>query len=410
MAPTPMIQTARKPIPTSSIIRPRTVHTDRVGAKKRGWPKGKPRKGPNGRQVTKAKKKGNQAVPKFPLMKLPLELRRNIYSLVLPKEEKSRSSGWANIVGTPNEFMNLLLVNKQVSEEARSVLYGLNTFTMVISEARTLLLGSYDTHDFLPLPTKPSLPFIENWQIALWPSHMRMVDRPDARFHDAVFSACSELAKTPDLKTLKLSIPCLCEHFENSLISCSCPRVNGRCHCDRQEIEDIHDAFINILVPFNQLRFKGKVQIVATAKPPAQRWSNNALSYPTRFPRDLSDDKRGYIQLSNLPHQQCQEPLCISFAASFDPVTTLLMGNTTPLTLTEDQVDWLDLKKRIDEEKDHPQCLALLDKALPDLWEALDSGSEEYFWSVSYRVRQHILRLLPCGTERENELWGMGRI
>ncbi|KAI4096069.1 MAG: hypothetical protein LQ339_007085 [Xanthoria mediterranea] len=338
-----------------------------------------PRKGANA-SITKGKKKAKGKQPEFPFMKLLPELRREIYSLVLPQQDsQSRSSGWLTMDETPNDFMNLLLVNKQVSEEARSVLYGVNTFTMVISEEQTLLLGSFTKNDFLPLPTKPSLPFIKNWQIALWPGHYFLWDGSDllgARHRDAVLSACSEIAKSPELQRLKLSIPCLCNR--STFRMCQCSEPDGdECYClNEEDIGDLHDVILNGLIPFNQLRFKGKVELVATPEPAEQLWSDKHYGNPTRLP-DVENAK-GYTLLSKYSHHQCPEPRCVSFAASFGPVMATLMGDTTPDRLTDSQLAWLALKKRVAETMyQHTRNIPNID--LGDLWSALDSRESMYF-------------------------------
>ncbi|KAI4252433.1 MAG: hypothetical protein L6R42_007963, partial [Xanthoria sp. 1 TBL-2021] len=279
-----------------------------------------------------------------------------------------------------------------VSEEARSVLYGLNTFTMIISGDRTLLLGSFAETNHMPFQTKPSLPFIKNWQIALWPNESYMLDRADAHHYDALLSACSEIAKTPGLQTLKLSIPCLCLQPGTGVCKCS-NRVNGECHClDEEDIGDLHDMFLNILIPFDQLRFEGKVQLGATHKPAEQLWSNKHLARPSRFPR--SENKHGYIQLSKYPHQKCQDPRCVSFAASFGPAMATLMGKTTPNILTKDQLEWLDLKKRVAETMNYHRRggngVPEPNISLNDLWDALDSGESEYFAKEKRRVYEQL--------------------
>ncbi|KAL8848271.1 MAG: hypothetical protein Q9221_006709 [Calogaya cf. arnoldii] len=186
---------------SSSVLSPRSAATDRVGAKKRGWPKGQPRKGragpwvpaPKGKKTPRKRVKAQ--LTKFPLMELPTELRANIFSLALPKQNLE-SHGWATMDNSPNDFMNLLLVNQQVSDEARKVLYGSNMFTMIISEQCTLKLGFFDLVKFLPFQAPPSLPYVKRWQIALWP---HMEEMAYGKIQEAVFSACTELAKTPNL-------------------------------------------------------------------------------------------------------------------------------------------------------------------------------------------------------------------
>ncbi|KAL8896250.1 MAG: hypothetical protein Q9192_003186 [Flavoplaca navasiana] len=412
-----------------------------TGVKRRGWPKGKPRKGPNAR-VTRSSTKGEAKQPKFPFMDLPLEIRREIYSLVLPEQTPgSRSNGWATMDGLPNEFMNLMLVNKQVSDEAQSVLYGLNTFTMVISDTNSLILGYLDKVSFQPLQSPPSLPYIKNWQIALWPEIQDLMcpELEQFAFSDAVLSACFNLAKIPGLQTLMIAIPCLCEWFAEELV-CDC--TNGR--CKRPSIEDIHDEFIAILTPLNHLRFKGKVEIVTTPKPPPQEWDIIHWWRDDHLPR--AGNKAGYTELANHAHPQCQHPACLSFAESFIPIATTLMGKTTPLAFTGRHTSWFELKERaalaesqysrpIDlapanhEDRlssinrgqgttrwydnvaktrlvqDRMQCDIVearqaLPMALCGVWGALDSESEEYYEAMSDRLLE-VLDKLPNVEEIE---------
>ncbi|KAL8879874.1 MAG: hypothetical protein Q9198_002598, partial [Flavoplaca austrocitrina] len=308
----PTMQCARKR-PQPSISAP-------TGVKKRGWPKGKPRKGLNAR-VTRSSTKGEAKQPKFPFMDLPLEIRREIYSMVLPEQTPgSRSNGWATMDGLPNEFMNLLAVNKQVSDEARSVLYELHIITMVISDTNSLLLGYLDKVSFKPMQSPPSLPYIKNWQIALWPEIQDLMypEFEQFAFSDVVLSACFNLAKISGLQTLKIAIPCLCDWFAEELL-CVC--TSGR--CKHPSIEDIHDEFSAILTPLNHLRFSRSVQIVTTPKPPPQEW--DMIHWWRNDHPPTAGNIAGYTELANQAHLQCQRPTCLSFAASFIPIATSLM-------------------------------------------------------------------------------------
>ncbi|KAL8992893.1 MAG: hypothetical protein Q9169_006758 [Polycauliona sp. 2 TL-2023] len=390
MAPT--IQTARKSFLNLPPLQ--TTSTGNREVKKPGRPKGKARKWvPAAKAKAKAKRAEAQK-PKFPFMQLPLEIRREIYTLVLPRQDsQSHPNGWKSIDTKKNEFMNLLLVNKRVSNEARSVLYTLNTFTMVVFKHRYLLLGTLNINDFVTFPTKPSIPFIKNWQIALWPSYENLRGRSAAQFRDVVLSACSEIAKTQELQTLTLSIPCICGHFQKMRADCRCGR--RFCRHNLEEIEDIHDGMISLLAPFNQLRFKGRVKIIAAAEPSQQFYPGARGPYPSAFPE--SSNTKGHLACASHPHSQCQQPLCLSYAASFDPFRATLVGNTTPLSLTKDQADWLDFKKRMNEHKEHADCEDQLRMGhYMELWNALDSGSSEYWFGVRKRVEEHVLRQLPC--------------
>ncbi|KAL8799502.1 MAG: hypothetical protein Q9182_005840 [Xanthomendoza sp. 2 TL-2023] len=350
------------------------------GVKKRGWPKGKPRKGHV--KLSKAGKAHRLKKNTFPFLDLPLDLRRYFYELVLPQQDVTMSSSrWASIHcrGRPNQFMNLLLANKKVCDEGRSVLYGANRFTIIISGSNTHFLRSSESVDFQTFPKSPSpLPHIKNWQLALWPFFNARYGE-DIRFHDAVLSVCAAIAKTPNLQNLKLTIPCLCEYFEE-IDACPCSEPDIQCRC--VDIEDIHSKLTRNLAPLNLLRFNGEAQIVATPKP--------VLKEDYRFPDHDWED--GYIELSAYPHLQCQKPVCLSFAASFGPFMATLTGKTTRISLTENQIEWLELKSRIQQVPER-----LLNKDLEDAvsntWEALESGSDQYF-QMEKAGAEAILQLL----------------
>ncbi|KAL8769228.1 MAG: hypothetical protein Q9209_004729 [Squamulea sp. 1 TL-2023] len=380
------IQTARKTSTSTSSVAPRVPSQNTATrVKKRGWPKGKPRKGYKAKQKRQPAGKQRQ---RFPFMSLPLELRRQVYGLVLPQQDIAKSSSlWANIVGTPNEFMNLLLVNKQISDEARSVLYGLNRFTMLITPSNTLFLGSFSKVDFEPSPTTLSLPYFKHWQMSLWPE----LEENNALIRDAILTACCEIAKIPNLQTLTLSIPCLCHHFEFAALKRYSQTSRLRHGGD---IEAIHDNYVCTLAPLNQLRFKGNVQIIATAKPFDDGYDHlNPLDLPGM------DKQEEHTIFSRCIHQQCPKPCCVSFAASFSSIRTNLIGNTTPLRLTEDQNEWLELKKRVAEIKTNAQFKSAyeLGQALVGTWDALDSGSNEYFRKMSQNVNQILQSIIWQG-------------
>lgn len=208
-------------------------------------------------------------------MRLPPELRDYVYKLALPHQE-SPTSGWATVAGTPNESMNLLLVNKQISAEAPKILYGHNPFTMVISTYRSSLLGSFDEVSWLlkPIQAPPSLLDDKNWQLALWPEArlLRGTGYGYGDFYekDAILSACSEIAKVDNLQSLKLSIPCLCWFFA----------LEPDHDFGVYDIENVHDSLVDLLIPLNQLRFAEHVQIMTTSIPPC-------------FPEKR--DKQGYV-------------------------------------------------------------------------------------------------------------------
>ncbi|KAL8848273.1 MAG: hypothetical protein Q9221_006711 [Calogaya cf. arnoldii] len=375
---------------------------------KLGPPKGKPRKGPwvptpkagkKGKgSKSKVKRKNEAKGSTFHFLKLPLELRCEVYKLVLPEQQDSQSSSsaWATMTGTPNEFMNLLVADKQISNEAREVLYGLNTFSLIISGESLLFLGSRSEHQFFPIPNKPSISFIRNWQIALWPYSDGMIESPGPEYDDAVLSICSEIVKSPELQTLKLRIPCLCQHLQERSYICRCSQEGGPCHCKIEEIDEVHDTMIRMLAPFNQLRFKERVQIVTAPEPDQGMMDDDNYDFENDYLDQYHWDN--WSTKATYPYPQCQQPLCLAFAASFDPVRATLMGNTTPLRLTADQLTWQNLKaevaKTVDYRVNGRSGSQAENISLSELWDALDSGEPEYFRKEKERVLAHCVPTL----------------
>ncbi|KAL8934406.1 MAG: hypothetical protein Q9216_005930 [Gyalolechia sp. 2 TL-2023] len=306
--------------------------------------------------------------PQFPFMELPLELRRQIYSLILPSQDVPRRSGrWADIVGIPNNCMNLLLANRQISEEARTVFYGLNSFTMSISRYVASLLGRQQTL------TSPSLAYIKNWQLCF---HSDMDRYEYGHMRDALLQACAALAKVPDLQTLKISIPCFCWYIDRDSFlrfgyrnddaghqdGCRCIENEGEDACCCIDLEGIHEGVVCTLASLNQLRFKNGFQVI---------------THPLedRSPQQMIEDPE---RLSRIWNQQCQKPACLSFASSFEPFGATLRGRSTPLSLISNQAEWLKLEHDV---KNIIWGLpwSISGNALCDVWKALQSTSDEYF-------------------------------
>ncbi|KAL8853701.1 MAG: hypothetical protein Q9221_001512 [Calogaya cf. arnoldii] len=88
----------------------------------------------------------------------------------------------------------------------------------------------------------------------------------------------------------------------------------------------------------------GKVEIITTSKPAPREWTQKRNARKARFPS--GGDKEGYQELANYAHPQCQNPRCLSFAASFGPTKVTLMGTTTPLAFTERHTHWFEIRER----------------------------------------------------------------
>ncbi|KAI4169694.1 MAG: hypothetical protein LQ343_005516 [Gyalolechia ehrenbergii] len=259
----------------------------------------------------------------FPFMRLPPELRRHFYTIVLPQQDKPiRTSDWTDIIGLPNPFMGLLLVNKQIFNEARTVLFGLNTFTAVVSRHGTSFVHSapQDVHTY-PILLPLSFTLIKNWQLSLGFGRVcrGYLYHGEHILADEVLNIAVQIATIPVLETLKVSVPCLCH----------------KCHCLQQE--DMHKITMNILKPLKQLRAKGEVRFIATS-------SRVFLAHPESRPDKVSLAAEYATKSESASNQQCQQLACLSFAASFNSLRAALKGDSPPLCFTPAQIWWSGLK------------------------------------------------------------------
>lgn len=225
---------------------------------------------------------------RFPsFMALPIDIRRHLYRMVLPCQDVPMGSGdWAKMTRIPNEFMNLLLTNKQVSDEARQVLYGSSSFTIAISAHGTGFLNSVELDRvFRPFKTVP--PLIKNWQLRVGfrsPCDMDTLDHDGRWIREGLLTVSAELAKVPDLRTLKVSIPCLCGLYDYDEVS----------------TDDVYKALAFSLEPLQQLRFQGGVRFIARVS--------------TGVPRQ--DLVVFHLYSSAKRNTQCKEPACLALASS----------------------------------------------------------------------------------------------
>ena len=249
----------------------------------------------------------------FPLMKLPLELRRHIYSLALPVQDAPlRSTTWTKSVGgNDNLCMALLASNKQVSHEAREVLYGLNSFTVFVAYNYTQLLdGSYESAKYRPFPSTPSMRYIKNWQLDL-----RLIRNfCESHIRAGILDTVEQLAKIGHLQTLKVKIPCLCR--------------------TRESAESLSQIIKIMLQPFKSLHFEKSVTFLA-ALTSGEHSSCCSFNISNRRPASYTHAA------------QCNEPKCLAFVALFDDLKYFLETASVPrMPLTVEQSKWLDLKQR----------------------------------------------------------------
>ncbi|KAL8999955.1 MAG: hypothetical protein Q9169_001361 [Polycauliona sp. 2 TL-2023] len=278
----------------------------------------------------------------FPFMRLPLELRQRIYYFTLPGRIHPLSlTTWTKSMGEKHsDGMNLLASNREVSHEARQDLYGLNCFTVIISESRTSFLGkSSDLRTYEPFPALPSIEYIKNWQLAL---DLPVTRKYSARVKDGVLSLSEELAKIENLQTLKINLPCLC---------------NGRSDLDKKRPIKASSRILQyMLQPLRRLHFQ------------------RAVTFFTALHFD-KDNYRGPWE-SRAETSQCKKQLCLAYAASFHDLKHFLESASLPrIGLPDAQQKWLEIKHRATtcppQSAFRPQLMAYLDM----------------FWSLVFTVR-----------------------
>ncbi|KAL8789208.1 MAG: hypothetical protein Q9213_001315 [Squamulea squamosa] len=260
----------------------------------------------------------------FPFMKLLPEIRRHIFSLVLPAYETlSEPNSWVRTeeddwIGNP--FMGFLVSNKQVSNEAREVLYGLNCFTVIISDFSTTFM--------VPIRTMTDS------------RHFR------PRLQRSV---SEELSKIESLQTLKVKFPCLCD------VTGDPPR--------NQSSDSTSQTIKFILQPLKRLYFENKVTFIA-ARP---------------FEKGEYSCWRHGRGESCTHATQCDKPDCLEFLASFDDLKRFLQSPSLPrVGLSDHQRKWLKVKQRATicpwESFMHSQLMRYLE----DFWVSIVMTEEQY--------------------------------
>ncbi|KAL8829130.1 MAG: hypothetical protein Q9191_002181 [Dirinaria sp. TL-2023a] len=296
-----------------------------------------------------------------PLLDLPLEIRYKIYNLVLPSQDTPpRSALWSTFTDTPKKCMSLLLVNQQVSAEARQLLYGDSSFTIAISlNHLSFLHHSQHMKDFRPFKSTHSISYIKNWQLDLHfePSYDDYRGGPtwlaphlrsfldDYRYYirEALLSVSAILAEQRTaLQTLKIRVPCLCHKAEG---------MPDRRICNATKFS---------LEPLKRLKFNFNVVIIAARY---------------EFRHDLKEWLPWRVKTADM---QCKEKSCLAFTDSFADIIDVLRNQSIPpLSLTPRQKQWLNLKQR--SARLLPEISPQIRFNLLRVWTAMERETDENF-------------------------------
>lgn len=302
-------------------------------------------------------------VAQFPFLRLPVDIRRYFYTLVLRgPDAPTNAGGWTEASNIPKGFLGLLRVNKQISDEAMRVLYGTSSTVTITSEVMAFREVYNDAKFFLPFKFKGMLQYMTNWQLALRfnpeynsdpmpcsmqaPHHNSRLAIGQYYIRESVFSIAVILAEVSDLQNLKISFPCLCKKNEDT------------------SVDRVREAISFALVPLRQLRFHTSVTFIAASP----------IDEPSK-PMDRVKNAS-----ASAANTQCQQPDCIAFVNSFDDIKTKLQDDTPRTTITARQKEWMELKLiAAFMTPDTPEVLF----ALACVWFALDHKTDEEFkWAV----------------------------
>ncbi|KAL8735166.1 MAG: hypothetical protein Q9166_001042 [cf. Caloplaca sp. 2 TL-2023] len=307
----------------------------------------------------------------FPFMELPAEIRRQIYSLALPAQKTPlKSTDWARTSGREDDHdrhyfsMGILASNKAISNEAREVMYGHNSFTVIIQYWKTVFLGRRTIHDhqgFGLFPSATSQGYIKNWQLDL---HL---EYHDTNITEAVLTLSEELVHIDDLESLKVKFPCLCR------ISSTFPYNNESCEIYHERVRTVLDAL-------KRLHFTRSVTFIAAHHFDKDEYSKNDHGRFEDFTRPV----------------QCQQPDCPAFTTSLDDLKSFFTSSAPRLLLSSPQRKYLDLKEQAAFCYIHSWYFSRIKSALRNLWYAVagitlvdgvDDRKYYHYWSEQYPLR-----------------------
>ncbi|KAL8999956.1 MAG: hypothetical protein Q9169_001362 [Polycauliona sp. 2 TL-2023] len=299
----------------------------------------------------------------FPFMQLPLEIRRHVYHLLLPRWDTSYDpTNFAlNPPKLPNKCLNVLVANRQISSEARQVLSGLNTFTIEIGYDQVHFLSQWE--DFWRVPASLFMswfPYIKMWELDImfqdpWLRKRSSCDgqrfpRSIFECHDntqgyfaeeeTIFTVVDQLVEIKDLQSLRITFPCLCRRSE----------------LQEPSNEIYSHRLLSLLGHLKRLHVQKSLKFIA-AQP---------------------DFERGSHMFIRTQNQQCQQTNCLQLVASFDDLKSFLTGTSPRRHILLQERKWLTIRPRF----------ALTDLAMGDIQVNSSSPLLMPLWKSLQECRQ----------------------
>ncbi|KAL8895897.1 MAG: hypothetical protein Q9207_007959 [Kuettlingeria erythrocarpa] len=223
------------------------------------------------------------------MLGLPVEIRQEIYRLLLPSQRSDpRSSSWVNIYRPSKAFVGLLGVNRQIRDEALQILHRAVGFSAVIADHPIKPQGLSDW--LRPLPSTGSVRYTKHWELSLKvgtpppPIQRFRIRRFGVQVKPSIRAISVELLQVPNLQSLKVKVPCFCRNYHG--------------HSQEHVFEKgIYDHVVRALQPLQHMRVTGHVTVITV--------------------RDLCLDT------------QCQRNACLQLAAAFPDMKTTVQSRLT---------------------------------------------------------------------------------
>ena len=271
------------------------------------------------------------------LLKLPIEIRLQIYRMVLPFPNVYwRGSVWANVIGDPKDYMGLLRVNKQVSDEAREILYSLPALGIIASYRPSKQVD----HSEYGRSSQVSIKLTKHLTLCIGWYAQPLIRGYTSYIKTLILAGSAKHSKIPDRQRLQINVGCL--HYTPSTNS---RELLNAVRTPFQELRIAYDFMFTSAGPWNpsvDLPDPYKEGLDANGLPSRPLGNLYQLSSKRKemVPRcrrhkvpihkvldgfDNTED-----ELKSLTDTRCQEPACLTFAESFVTIKDILEANISP--------------------------------------------------------------------------------
>ncbi|APA13433.1 hypothetical protein SS1G_07962 [Sclerotinia sclerotiorum 1980 UF-70] len=237
------------------------------------------------------------------IFRLPLELREQIYSYVLPDQERAFSDSTSLSISDPHDcILNIICCNRQIYAEARDILH-----------RRTISFSSSPDQEYL-ISNVPCLHGLDFSQV------------PRVKFELNPFQYTTTI---PELwKSLLLLCHALKRFFHIPHLQIECdgrlPRTKPPLYLDETDLDRGPLVTAILLQPFNLLRNIGHAEVSILGGPLNNLWSKNIAlqNFANRLAQQLEASDAPYrhhgINLQRLQHLLRRNPESLWYRHSYE--------------------------------------------------------------------------------------------